>query len=166
MCVYGHIYALEWASVENFGVMCTTYTSVYLWGMSVTGCIKWQWGKKRRKATNRKKERTIEENANCHGHGAALSCTTNTLDWPSLLLLGDRNEQATCCTITDDNLSRKWEENFLTTQWNKDMRKHTDCDTKRRLTQALMHIYRGAEGECMSHSPLSLFASAFLLCMC
>lgn len=29
MCVYKHMYALEWASVENFGVILTIHTSGY-----------------------------------------------------------------------------------------------------------------------------------------
>jgi len=83
--------------------------------MSVTGCTK-QWEGKKKKSYKQKKERTIRANAKCHWHGGALSCKTSTLGWQSLLVLGDTNEQATCCIITDDNINKNWEENFLTPQ--------------------------------------------------
>lgn len=90
--------------------MCIIYTSADLWYVSKVCQLLHQMAveeKIKRKAANRKRKGQSREKPNVAGMEEPLSCKTITLVWQCLLLLGDKNEQATCFITTGGNINRK-----------------------------------------------------------
>lgn len=97
-----------WSYVHHLDLsVFVRYASNWLHQMAVRGEI--------RKATDRKRKGQSRKQPSVTVMKRSLSAKPAPLGG-KLLLLGDTKEQATCCIITDDNLNRKGEENFLPPQ--------------------------------------------------